>query len=135
LRLGRTSRTSLAVCPGVDQIVHHQHAFALPAADRDDMLGHPFEHGELALRGVVVARDADRLDHPDAEPRAPRSRPHEPATSHTDDRLKRPGLRQPPSERPRVAVELVPRDGKLFPAVAARLAKAARRRDRRRRLA
>jgi len=63
---GRTSRTSLASarCRTRSSTTA---AFALPAADRDDMLGHPFEHGELALRGVVVARDADRLDHPDAE--------------------------------------------------------------------
>ena len=63
---------------------------------------------------VVIARDAHGLDQPDLQfARHDRGR-HQPAARHAHDRLERPGARQPPRERARIAVELVPRDRKCL---------------------
>src|SRR5207253_9499790 len=82
------------------------------AADRGYALCHVLEHVELALRNVVVARHAHRLDQPDAELARNNCGGHEAAARHADDRLEWPGAGEPPGERARVAMELIPRDRK-----------------------
>src|SRR4030095_2412353 len=89
-----------------------QHALAAPAADADDALCHVLEHVELALRDVVVARDAHRLDQPDAELAGHDGGGHKAAPRHADNRRERPGTGQPPRQRARIAMELIPRDRK-----------------------
>src|SRR5262249_56354307 len=99
---------------GITKITTDQHALAAPAADADDAARHVLEHLELALRDVVVARDAYRLDQPDAElARDDRGR-HQTAAGYADDRLERAGASEPPRERARITMELVPRDRKGF---------------------
>jgi hypothetical protein len=98
----------------VDEIIDDQHALAAAAADFHDAAGHVFEHLELALRDMVVARDAHRLDQPDAELARHDRRRHQAAARHADDGLERPGAGEPPGQRAGIAVELVPSDRKGF---------------------
>ena len=99
---------------GVDEIIDDQHALAAPAADADDALGHVLEHVELALRDVVVAGHAHRLDEPDAELAGHDGGGNKAAARYADNRLERPGAGQAPRQRARIAVELIPRDRKRF---------------------
>ena len=99
---------------GVDQVVDDQHALAL-LAHRRHFGRDAFEHLELALvLVVVVARHAHGLDQPHIQFARHDRRRHQPAARDGDDGLERPGLVQPPGQRARVAVELVPGDGKDF---------------------
>ena len=93
---------------GVDEVVDDQHALAL-AAHRATSAPTPLSTVELALvRVVVIAGDADRLDQADVEFARDDRRRHQAAAGDADDRLERPRLVQPPGQRARVAVELVP---------------------------
>src|SRR5262249_57197495 len=97
---------------GIDEIIDDQHALAPPAADADDAARHVLEHLEFALRDVIVARDAHRLDQPDAElARDDRGGPQA-AAGYADDRLERARAGEPPPERARIAMELIPPDPK-----------------------
>src|SRR5215469_7161446 len=67
MRLGQQLAHHLCGSAGIDEIIDDQHALAAPAPDADDVACHVLEHVEFALRDVVVARDAHRLDQPNAE--------------------------------------------------------------------
>src|ERR1700704_5547316 len=112
MRLRQELAYDLGGLAGVDEIIDDQHALAPTAADADDVARNVLEHLELALAGVIVARHADRLDQADVEfARDDRGR-DQAAAGHADDRLERAGAGEPPDQRPCVAVELVPGDGK-----------------------
>src|SRR5262249_25055169 len=70
------------------------------------------EKTHLALRCVVVARHAYRIDQADAELAGHDCGRHQAAAGDGNDGVERPGIREPPSERARIAVKLVPRDRK-----------------------
>jgi O-antigen ligase len=110
MRTGQELAHHLGGFSGVDQIVDDQHALA---AELDDRIRYGLEHGEFALRlVVVVALDADRLDQPNIElARDDRGR-DEPAARDGDNRGERPRRGEPPGQRPRIAVELIPGDRK-----------------------
>src|SRR6185312_14374332 len=63
-----------------------------------------------SLRVLVVAADADGLDEPQAQLARHDRRRHQPAAGDADDGLERPLVGQPPGERARIAMQLVPRD-------------------------
>src|SRR5690606_22464687 len=71
---------------------------------------------QLSLLGVVViGSDADGFDDADAELARDDGCRHQPAAGYADHRLPASvDSRQPPGERPGIAVELVPRNGKGF---------------------
>jgi hypothetical protein len=100
---------------GVDEIVDDQDACApLPAGLRHRG-GDVLQHRRVALVLVVVIRgDADRLDDADLELARDDRRRHEPAAGDADERRERASPGEPPGERPRVAVELLPGDPKGF---------------------
>src|SRR5690606_6724098 len=99
----------------VDEVVHHEHARAAAVAERTDLRVDLLEDHQLALvLIVVVARDADRLDEADLELTRHDRRRHQAAAGDADDGLEGPGAVQAPGECPRIAVELVPGDGKGF---------------------
>src|SRR5262245_7891666 len=112
MRLGQHLAHYRGGLAGIDEIIDDQHALAAPAADADDAARHVLEHLEFALRDVVVARDAHRLDQPDAEFARDDRGGHQAAAGYADDRLERAGAGEPPGERARIAMELIPRDRK-----------------------
>src|SRR4051794_9300758 len=95
---------------GIDEIVDDKHAGTAREYLRRDAL----QHLDLALRLVAIARNRDRLDDADAELARDDRRRHEPAAGDRDDRVERPGTREPPGKRARIAVKLVPGHGKNF---------------------
>src|SRR5262245_7748475 len=114
MRLGQHLAHYRGGLAGIDEVIDDQHALAAPAADADDTARHVLEHLELALRDVVVARHAYRLDQPDAELARDDRGGHQTAAGYADDRLERAGASEPPRERARITMELVPRDRKGF---------------------
>src|SRR5262249_2391413 len=61
---------------------------------------------------VAIAQHGDRFDHPHVQLACDDRRGHKPAARDADDRLERAGLMQAPCERARVAMKLVPGNGK-----------------------
>src|SRR5262245_38604797 len=114
MRLGQHLAHYRGGLAGIDEVIDDQHALAAPAADADDTARHVLEHLELALRDVVVARHAYRLDQPDAELARDDRGGHQTAAGYADDRLERAGASEPPRERARITMKLVPRDRKGF---------------------
>src|SRR5262249_8089325 len=91
---------------GVHEIVDYEQSLASEFAARI------LEKAYLAPLVIVVARDAHRVDQTNAEfSRDDRSR-HEAPTRDGDDCIERSGIRKPPRECTRVAMELVPGDRK-----------------------
>src|SRR5262249_6114092 len=114
MRLGQHLAYHLCGFAGIDEIIDDQHTLAAPAADADDAARHVLEHLEFALRDVVVARDAHGLAQPHAERARSDRGGAQAAAGEADDRLERAGASQPPRERARIAMELIPRDRKGF---------------------
>src|SRR5262249_50911287 len=84
------------------------------ATTRNHARGDILEHFEVGLPGVIVACDTDCLDHPDAKfPRHDAGR-HQPAAGDANDRFEWTGAAQPPRQRARIAMKLIPRDGEDF---------------------
>src|SRR5271165_2689854 len=109
--LGSISRTILAGGAGVDEIVDDEHPRAF--VELGDVGRDRLEDLEPPLRLIVViGGDADRLDHPDVELPGHDRRRDEAAAGDRDDGVERAGGGEAPGERPRVAVELVPRNRK-----------------------
>src|SRR3982074_3667921 len=117
MRLGQQFAHHLRGLSGIDEIVDNQHALAAPATYADDVGGDTLEHLELALDGVVVAPHANRLDQANVELARDDRRRDETAARDADDRLERTGAGQPPDQRARVAMELVPGNGERPPRV------------------
>ena len=111
---GNSARTIFAVWPVSTRSSTISTPAPSPAAERDDRRRDVLEHLQLALGGVVVARHAHRLDQPDVELARDDRRRHQAAAGDADDRLERAGAVEPPGERARIAMELVPRDRKDF---------------------
>src|SRR5258708_15510953 len=114
MRLGQQLAHPLCGSAGIDEITDDQHALAAPAADADDAACHVLEHVDLALRDVVVARDAYRLDQPDAELARDDRGGDQAAAGYADDRLERAGAGEAPGERARITMGLVPPDREGF---------------------
>ena len=64
--------------------------------------------------GAGIARDAEGFDHPHIQFARHDRRRHQTAAGDADDRRERPGLGQPPGERARIAMELIPGNRKRF---------------------
>ena len=84
----------------------------MPPPSFADVGRNALQHLQVALLGVVVARDADGIDDAHAEFARHDRRRHQPAAGDRDDRMKRPDLVEPPGQRPAIPVKLVPRDRK-----------------------
>src|SRR4029079_7633771 len=97
---------------GVDEVVDDEHA--LPLRLQVLHLGRDaLEDLDLPLIVVVaVAQHGDRFDHPHVQLARDDGCGNKPTARDADDCLERPGLVQAPCERARVAVKLVPRNGK-----------------------
>src|SRR6185437_5440669 len=67
-----------------------------------------------ALLGVRIARHADRFDHADAELARDDRRRNETTAGNADHRFERADAVEPPGERARIPMKLVPRDWKDF---------------------
>jgi hypothetical protein len=63
---------------------------------------------------VIVGGDADRIDQADLELARDNRGRHQAAARDRDDPGPGPHAVEPPGQRPRVAVELVPGDGEVF---------------------
>ena len=70
------------------------------------------EHRDVSLSLVVVAGEADGVDQPDVQLAGDDRRRHQPAAADGHDASPRPEVDQPPGQRPRGPVQLLPRDGK-----------------------
>src|SRR5271170_6578362 len=103
---------------GVDEVVDQKNPGPLPAAKRDDPRRYALEHRQVALIGAHIARHANRLDQLDAEFARNDGRRHQTAAGDADDGFERTGPAEPPSERTRIAVKLVPRHRKDFSRIA-----------------
>src|SRR5258708_37759331 len=110
MRLGQQLAHPLCGSAGIDEIIDDQHALAAPAADADDAACHVLEHVDLALRDVVVARDAYRLDQPDAELARDDRGGGQGAAGYAGDRPERARAGEPPGEPARLTLGMVPRD-------------------------
>src|SRR5215469_17838277 len=93
---------------GIHQIVDDEHAGPIAAAAVDYACRDVLEDLQIGLASMVIACHAYRLDHPDAQlARHDRGR-DETAAGDADNRVKRPRRAQTPSQRPGIAMELVP---------------------------
>src|ERR1700694_3292722 len=97
---------------GIDEIVNDQQSLAGPAAKLCDLGRYALQNLEVAACGVIVAGNADGIDHADAKLARDDAPRHCPAAGDRDHRVNRPDLVQPPGQRPAIPVELVPRDRK-----------------------
>src|SRR5437764_6229548 len=95
---------------GIDQVIHDEHTLAAPPADADHACRYVLEHLELALRDMIVARHANRLDQADTELARDNPGWNETPAGDADDCEEWAGTRQPPREGARVPVEFVPRN-------------------------
>src|SRR6185312_415138 len=94
---------------GIHEIIDDQHTLAIAAAHLDDRVRHILQHARGALGLViVVARDTHGFDQADFQfTRYNRGR-HEPTARYANNGLEWPGSGEPPRERPRIPMELVP---------------------------
>ena len=97
---------------GVDEIVDDQEALAGAAAELCGLGRDALQDLQSALPVVIVARDADGIDHAHAEFAGDDRRRHQPAAGDRDHGVERADLVQPPGQRPAIPVKLVPRDRK-----------------------
>src|SRR5579864_3544421 len=96
---------------GVHQVVDDEDLGSL--VEIGDLRRDRLENLEPALGLVIViGGDADGLDHPDIELTRDDRRRNETAPGDGDDGVERASRGEAPGERPRVAVELVPRNRK-----------------------
>ena len=109
MRLGQHLAHGARGVAGIDQIVDDEQAGRRRPRSAFSTVTAP-------CGAVVIARDAHRIDEADIELARDDRRRHQPAARHRDDAVPRPELEEPPGERPRMAVQLVPGDGKC-PAV------------------
>src|SRR5215467_9332675 len=114
MRIGQEVAHHTRRLASVDEVVDDEHAVAAAAAFLHDLRGDALEHLQLALAGVVVARNADRLDEANLKLAGHDRSRHQAAARHRNDRLKRPGAVEPPGKGARVAMELVPGDRKCL---------------------
>ncbi|MGY3408811.1 hypothetical protein ACVWZV_004924 [Bradyrhizobium sp. GM5.1] len=112
MRVGEHRAHQLAGLAGVDEIVDDQEPLAGAAAKRHHVFGDALQHFEIALLVVVIAGDADRIDHAHAKLARHDRRRHKPAAGDRDHRMKRTNFIEPPGQCPAIPVELVPRHRK-----------------------
>ncbi len=93
---------------GVDEIVDDQDALAGAAADLENVRRHCFQDLDRALVLVIVAGDADRIDHTHAEFAGNHGGGDQAAAGDRHDGLERAGVVQPPGQRAGIAMELIP---------------------------
>ena len=72
------------------------------------MSAETLDQPQVALGLVAVALHAHGLDQADVQLARDDRRRHKAAARHRHDRLERPGGREPPRQRARVAMKLVP---------------------------
>ncbi len=93
---------------GIDEVVDNQEPLAGAAAEFGGGLGNALQNLKLALLVMIVAGDADGIDHAHTEfARHDRGR-HQATAGDGDDCVKRPDLVEPPGQRPAIPVKLVP---------------------------
>src|SRR5579872_3753771 len=103
MRLGQHVSHNARGMPGVDQVVDDQIALAVA--------GHALEDLDLAAHaelGVVIALHADRIDEPDIELARHDGGRHQAAAGDCDDAAPRSEVEEPPGERARMPVQIVP---------------------------
>ncbi|GCC45564.1 hypothetical protein chiPu_0029711, partial [Chiloscyllium punctatum] len=106
MRVGQHLAHHPAGLAGVDKVVDDQQSLAGAAAELGGLLRNALEHLQVALLVMVVARDADRIDDPQAELARHDRRRHQPAAGDRDHRMERSDFIEPPGQRPAIPVEL-----------------------------
>jgi hypothetical protein len=107
VRLGQQLAHDPPRLAGVDEVVDDEPARPVAVGGLQDARG--------AQGLVVVGADADRVDEADVELARDDVRRHEAAAGDRDDAAPGPAVGEPPSQRLRVAVELVPGDREVAP--------------------
>ena len=93
---------------GIDEVVDDQQPLAGAAAEFGGIGGNALQYFQVALLGVIVARNADGIDDANAELARHDRRRHQAAAGDRDHGMKRPDFVEPPGQRPAVPVKLVP---------------------------
>src|SRR6266702_6742674 len=110
MRIGQHLAHQLAGLAGVDEVVDDEQPLAGAAAELHRRVGNALEDLELALLVMVVARNADRIDHAHAQLACHDRSRHQTAAGDRNHRVKGANLVEPPRQSPAIPVELVPRN-------------------------